>query len=161
MEVINKLKQEQFISLFSNIVEHTPQVAEIMYKSGPFSSRDDFLSCIDNILLGQDINKVEILMKYPDLAGKLCQQGLLTAESKKEHSSAGLTNITAEQRSLLTELNNNYRSKFGFPFVVCARENKLDSILTGLDKRYGNTSEEEITAGIGMETLVKKRLLLV
>ena len=45
--------------------------------------------------------------------------------------------------------NAEYRDKFGFTFVICARENKAVAILEGLDRRLGNSREEEINIGIG------------
>ena len=45
--------------------------------------------------------------------------------------------------------NAEYRDKFGFTFIICARENKAAAILEGLDRRLGNSREEEINIGIG------------
>ena len=45
--------------------------------------------------------------------------------------------------------NAEYRDKFGFTFIICARENKAAAILEGLDRRLGNSREEEIIIGIG------------
>lgn len=41
-----------------------------------------------------------------------------------------------------------YKSKFGFPFIICARENKVQSIINGLQQRYNSTREQEIATGI-------------
>ena len=41
-----------------------------------------------------------------------------------------------------------YKAKFGFPFVICARENKKDAILNGLATRVENSAETELTTGI-------------
>lgn len=46
-----------------------------------------------------------------------------------------------------------YRSKFGFPFVICARKNKKDAILEGLRTRLNNSHEVELQKGL---TEVKK-----
>ena len=37
---LNVMERSQFISLFENVVEHTPKVAEELYKSRPFSDND-------------------------------------------------------------------------------------------------------------------------
>ena len=41
-----------------------------------------------------------------------------------------------------------YREKFGFPFVICARQNKKEAILKGISLRLNNTAELELETGI-------------
>lgn len=41
-----------------------------------------------------------------------------------------------------------YKAKFKFPFVICARENKVDAILKGLNVRLNNSREEELIIGV-------------
>lgn len=45
------------------------------------------------------------------------------------------------------KLSFSYREKFGFPFVVCVRENTRDSIIRALTRRLENTAEEELASG--------------
>ncbi len=45
-------------------------------------------------------------------------------------------------------LNCRYKSKFGFPFVICARENKKAAILSGLNNRLKNSNNKEVTQGV-------------
>lgn len=41
-----------------------------------------------------------------------------------------------------------YRQKFGFPFVICARENKKEVIVKRLTERVQNSVAEELNTGI-------------
>ena len=61
--------------------------------------------------------------------------------------------MTPAERSILTENNNAYKEKFGFPFVICARENKKKAILDGISTRVNNPAKVELQTGI---TEVKK-----
>lgn len=45
-------------------------------------------------------------------------------------------------------MNEEYKSKFGFPFIICVRENKAESILNGLTNRLESSYEIEIETGI-------------
>lgn len=72
----------------------------------------------------------------PDLAGRLAQANLLSPESTSEHKEAGLDSLTEEERLRLRSDNERYRGKFGFTFVICARENKTAAILKGLRSRW-------------------------
>ena len=101
-------------------------------------------SVLNNVLL-----KVAILSGIPDLAGRLASSGLLSPESTREQRAAGINLLTGEQLRRLRSHNTEYRQKFGFTFVICARENKAAAILKGLDMRLDNTREVEINIGIG------------
>ncbi len=50
---------------------------------------------------------------------------------------------------MFTRSNAAYRERFGFPFIVCARENTKDTILNGFATRLPNTREREISAALG------------
>ena len=90
-----------------------------------------------------------ILRVHPDLAGRLAQAGHLTSESTKEQSAANLNLMTDEEKEKMSRLNSIYKTKFGFPFVICARLNKKEAILNGLENRCKNTTKEELRTGIG------------
>ena len=89
-----------------------------------------------------------ILRLHPDLAGKIAQSGQLTQESSKEQSAADLNQLTLKEKSALAFLNSEYKKKFGFPFVICARLNKKEAILKGLETRCQNSTEMELHTGI-------------
>ena len=48
----------------------------------------------------------------------------------------------------MRQLNDRYKAKFGFPFVICARLNKKEAILEGLEQRYEHNLEQELNIGI-------------
>ena len=56
--------------------------------------------------------------------------------------------MTKEEKAKMTELNQKYKDKFGFPFVICARLNKKEAILNGLGLRYYNDLDVEVHTGI-------------
>ena len=93
--------------------------------------------------------KEGILRCHPDLAGSLAAAGGLSTESTNEQSQAGLLDLSPEEQQLLAENNKAYKKKFGFPFVICVRENKKQAIMECIVRRLGNTLEEEVKIGIG------------
>ena len=85
---------------------------------------------------------------------------LLTPESDREHRDSGLHLLTPEDKQRLKRHNDDYRAKFGFTFVVCARENKAGAILSGLNIRLNNTIEKEIEIGINeVKKIAKLRVI--
>ena len=54
---------------------------------------------------------------------------------------------------MFAKYNREYREEFGFPFVICARLNRKEAILTGFEKRLHNLREREIQ--IALEEIFK------
>lgn len=68
--------------------------------------------------------------------------------------------MTEEERQRMANLNKKYKHKFGFPFVICARENKKDAILRGLEERLENAPQTEaITGANEVKKICRLRLL--
>ena len=92
--------------------------------------------------------KEGILRVHPDLAGKLAENGQLTTESASEQSQANLDQLSPQEKAILGVLNCQYKEKFGFPFVICARLNKKEAIIEGLKTRSNHPVEAEVQVGI-------------
>lgn len=149
IDQLNQLNSTEFLNLFKNVIELWPNAAETVYKQKPFSNLSDVADEFDSYLENLSIeNKVAILRLHPDLAGKLLNENNITQESAQEQASAGLNQLTAEQKKQLVQLSTEYREKFDFPFVICVRQNnKIEKILEGFRSRLPNTREEEIING--------------
>ena len=92
--------------------------------------------------------KQGILRCHPDLAGRLATAGQLSCESTREQRTVGLLDLSPDESVAMATRNDLYKAKFGFPFVICVRENKKTAILTGLEKRLLNSADEEVHLGI-------------
>ncbi|XP_038067058.1 2-oxo-4-hydroxy-4-carboxy-5-ureidoimidazoline decarboxylase-like [Patiria miniata] len=150
MDEVNSLSWEAFIQRFGNVIEHGPIVAGAIWTQRPFSDARELHRAVCGFLdTLPSTGKESILRCHPDLAGALARADRLTTESKKEQRGAGLLNLTKEEAAIITELNISYKSKFQFPFVICARENKKEAIIAGLKARINNTVDVELQHGIG------------
>ncbi len=92
--------------------------------------------------------QVKLIASHPDLVGRLARERNLTPESTSEQAAAGLDRLADEEVRRFDEFNTAYRSKFGFPFVICARENRKDAILAAFPDRLQNTREQEIATAL-------------
>ena len=54
--------------------------------------------------------------------------------------------MTCEEKDKMKTLNQKYKDKFGFPFVICARLNKKEAILKGLELRCYNSLKVSMTS---------------
>ena len=50
VKFLNFVKQDEFVRLFLNIVEHTPKVAEDLYIQSPFENADQFLLSLKSVI---------------------------------------------------------------------------------------------------------------
>ncbi|KAG9330029.1 hypothetical protein JZ751_027571 [Albula glossodonta] len=148
--VVNSLSYEQFVEVFGNAVEKCPLVAAAVWSSRPFTSiadiDDAFGHFIDSL---PDSGKEGVLRCHPDLAGRDLQSGTLTADSLAEQSQAGLTQLGVAEAERIAVLNSQYKLRFGFPFVICARMNDKTSILQQLSQRLASDHAHELTHAIG------------
>lgn len=104
--------------------------------------------------------RAALIAAHPDLAGRLAREGRLTPASSQEQASAGLAELTASEAARFTALNAAYRERFGFPFVICAREQSKESILTALEARLHGEREAEIqTAIVEIGKIARLRLM--
>ncbi|XP_063413044.1 2-oxo-4-hydroxy-4-carboxy-5-ureidoimidazoline decarboxylase-like [Mytilus trossulus] len=161
ISVVNSMSYEDFISLFGNVIEHCSLCAAAAWRDRPFSDvnslHKSFCQFADQLPIG---GKEGILRLHPDLAGRLAMSGGLTNESTKEQQSAGLNTLTDQEKQNMHHLNQQYKQKFGFPFVICARENKKEAILTGLENRLKNSGETEAVTGVEeVKKICRLRLL--
>ncbi len=150
LKEVNNFSYENFIAVFGSVIEEGRFAAAWVWESRPFSGVEGVCTAFADFLHSLSYrSKRGVVRCYPDLAGKLSEKGALSQESTREHVVAGLLELTDEDRKELTTLNDNYKSKFNFPFVVCARENKTETIKRELKIRVRNDEEEEVNNAIG------------
>ena len=92
---------------------------------------------------------VRLIEAHPDLVGRLAREGRLTRESTAEQAAAGLDAVSPAEAAAFDRYNAAYRQKFGFPFVICARQNKKEAILAAFPVRLKHTRGDEILEAIG------------
>jgi 2-oxo-4-hydroxy-4-carboxy--5-ureidoimidazoline (OHCU) decarboxylase len=59
-----------------------------------------------------------------------------------------LDKLSTEEAALFDKYNREYRERFGFPFVICARQNKKEAMLAGFERRLKNSPVQEIEAAL-------------
>jgi len=100
-----------------------------------------------------------LIAAHPDLAGRLALAGKLTAPSTQEQKSAGLDQLEPEQLETFQRLNDAYRTRFGFPFIICARLNAREAIVRSMQNRLTNSPAQEFeTALVEIEKIARLRL---
>ena len=144
---INKLSKSEFIKVFANIFENAIWIAEELYNQKPFDNFDALSSKILNIFETTTREKqLKILKAHPDLANKT-KINLLTPDSLKEQTNAGLDQCTEEEFDEFKKLNDSYK-KFGFPFILAVGGKTKNEILNNFRKRISSNPEIEFEEAI-------------
>ena len=150
-----------FIARYGGIYEHSPWVAEQVSTLGGDIEDTSVLAalmadCVDNAAVEQQL---ALIRAHPDLAGKAQVAGELTQASTAEQASAGLDQCTPQEFTRFQELNDTYRQKFGFPFVMAVRGEDRVAILDAFAQRLGNDYDLEFeTALIEIHKIARLRL---
>ena len=144
---INKLPKSEFIKVFANIFENARWIAEKLYNQKPFNNFEELSSKILNIFETTTRDKqLKILNAHPDLANKT-KISLLTPDSLKEQTNAGLDQCTKEEFSEFKKLNDTYK-KFGFPFILAVKGKTKIEILNNFRKRISSDPEIEFDEAV-------------
>ena len=72
----------------------------------------------------------------------------LTKFSEDEQKSAGLDQCSDEEFKILTNLNNEYRLKFKFPFIIAVKGLNKNQIIDNMQKRVKNSKTKEFETAI-------------
>jgi 2-oxo-4-hydroxy-4-carboxy-5-ureidoimidazoline decarboxylase len=138
-----------FLARFGHVAEDSPWVAELAWERGPFAgaaaTAEAFAAVVREATADEQI---ALIRAHPDLAGRAALAGELTADSAREQASAGLDALTPGDLARLTRLNDAYRARFGFPFVIRVAGRSVAEILDACESRLGNDADDERATAI-------------
>lgn len=144
LEELNVLNESEFVTLIGPIFEASPWIAKRTWPNQPFHNADSLHdSLCQSMHEAREEEKLALICAHPDLAGRAAGRGSLTPESTAEQAGAGLDRLTDEELASFSHMNQEYRARFGLPFVVCVGEHTKESILTSFAARLENTKERE------------------
>ena len=149
LEQINAATDDEFVALLDGSYEHSRWIAQRAAPQRPFASLVQLKLALVRVVsqAGRDA-QLALIRAHPELAGKAMVSQTLTAESSHEQRKAGLTDCTAAEFDRLQQLNTDYKSRFGFPFILAVRGprglglNKAE-IIDSLARRLSNHPDFE------------------
>jgi 2-oxo-4-hydroxy-4-carboxy-5-ureidoimidazoline decarboxylase len=150
LQEINALDQESFVTALGSLFEGPPWIVRQAWYARPFASLTELHQALCTVMYQAPVEQqVALILAHPDLVGRAALAGTLTPESTNEQASVGLDRLSPQEIATFMRLNQTYRDRFGFPFVICVRENKKESILAGFASRLHNTRQSEIETALG------------
>lgn len=157
LDALNALPAEEFQRRLGGVFEHSPWVAEAVTGSRPFPDIDALHSAMMQALLARpQEEQIAFLRAHPQLASRARRPAAIAVESISEQRAAGLDQVEEEKAERLDRLNAAYAERFGFPFIIVARMNSIDTIIAALERRLARTREEEIKEALGQIAVITR-----
>lgn len=148
---VNQLGTATAVDLLGGLFENTPSIVARALERRPFASRDALFEAMRATVRDLDRDQqLALIRAHPDLVGRAALAATLSKDSTAEQRAAGLSAeaLTPAELGRFRDLNAEYQERFGFPYVICARENRKESILRGLAERLAHDLETEIASAL-------------
>jgi 2-oxo-4-hydroxy-4-carboxy-5-ureidoimidazoline decarboxylase len=146
---LNRASRDDFVGALANIFEHSPWIAEQVAIERPFAGVTQLFAAMRvTAERAPPELRLALIQAHPDLADKTQRAAGLTADSNAEQNSVGLDRLSDAEYDAFERVNNAYRSKFGFPYIVCVRRHTKDSILRDFERRLPNDVAAETQRSI-------------
>jgi OHCU decarboxylase len=143
---LNALTHEEFVHIIGPVFERSPWVARMTWAGRPFESVEALNGALCETIADAGVDRqLALLRAHPDLGSGLSN---LSAASAREQAQAGLDRLSPQQAQWLAANNDAYRSRFGFPFIVCARLSASELILTSLAARLTHSRDREVAIAL-------------
>ena len=154
-------RRDAFVLRYGSVYEHSPWVAERVFPKAAGVRDPERLARLmaAEVERANDEEKLELIRAHPDLAGRAALAGKLGKASTAEQASAGIDQCTPEEYERFRSLNERYREKFGFPFVMAVRDSNRHAILAGFEERLRNDRRTEFERAIAeVHKIARSRL---
>jgi OHCU decarboxylase len=140
-----------FLEKFGPVYEHFPEIAMRAFGNGLTRTTDTpagLARAMAKVAASLDKPaKLQLIRNHPDLASRL-DIADLTAASRSEQSGAGLDRCTPEEFARFQELNEAYRRKFEFPFILAVSGKNRREVLDAFETRLHNDRDTEFRTAL-------------
>jgi len=138
---LNTRDRDAFAAALGWIFEDSPWVAERAWARRPFVSIEALhQAMIDVVQQASEPEQLALLRAHPDLGTR----ARISDASTGEQQGAGLDRLGTEEYASLQRLNDEYRRRFGFPFLFAVKGSTKEDVLTALEARVGRSRDEEV-----------------
>jgi 2-oxo-4-hydroxy-4-carboxy-5-ureidoimidazoline decarboxylase len=148
LDQLNTMPADDFVAALDGVFEHAAWVAQAAAAQRPFASvtalHDALMQAIH--AAPQEVC-LAFLCGHPPLSPKALADPNLTTSSRAEQGGLGMTSL-GDNLARFETGSSAYEARFGFPFIVCVRRQTPPFVLRGLERRLGNTPDQERAAAL-------------
>lgn len=137
---INQMSQKEFTEALGEIWEDTPEIAQQTWQAKPFANVDGLYQAMVAVVNRMsDAEKLALIKAHPDLGSK----AKMAEASVQEQAEVGLDRLSEAEYQRFQTLNQAYKDKFGFPFIVAVKYHTKETILEAFETRLENNLDQE------------------
>ena len=141
MSALNAMDQVAFVKALGFVFEDTPMVASQTYQQRPFLDLSDLhQKMVTSVAALPHAEQLALIRAHPDLGSK----ATMADASVQEQAGAGLNQLTPSEYEQFQGLNQAYKDKFGFPFIVAVKDHTKATILDAFHQRLQHDRETEM-----------------
>jgi 2-oxo-4-hydroxy-4-carboxy-5-ureidoimidazoline decarboxylase len=142
---LNLMSQEEFVRVLGTLFEHTPEIAQKAWHYRPFGDAIALhQKMIDVVEMMSKDEQLALIRAHPDLGSK----AKMADSSVEEQAGLGLDKLNAQEYERFQLLNQSYKDKFGFPFIIAVKDQTKASVLDAFERRLQNNIAIEIASAI-------------
>ncbi|MGB3309892.1 MAG: 2-oxo-4-hydroxy-4-carboxy-5-ureidoimidazoline decarboxylase [Nodosilinea sp.] len=142
---LNAMTKDDFVAAIGSAFEDTPSIMAQVWPQRPFGSLIDLHQRLVKIVQAMTAeDKLALIKAHPDLGTRVA----MTEASVAEQSRARLSNLSPEEYHQFQTLNQQYKDKFGFPFILAVAGHTKTSILENFTNRLCNSTDAEIATAL-------------
>lgn len=137
---LNEMSKADFTEVLGEIWEETPAIAQQSWQYRPFTDIESLYQTMVKVV--QEMSQAEqlaLIQAHPDLGSKT----KMAQASVQEQSQAGLSTLSLAEYEQFQSLNQAYKDKFGFPFIIAVKNHTKASILEAFKNRLQNDLDTE------------------
>ena len=136
LDELNAMHPADFVRAMTPVFEGAVWVAERASEIRPFPTVAALHQAMfDEVLESDDELQLEFLRSHPDLGGRAARQRTMGMHSTAEQAALGLDRMDEAGFARFASMNEAYRARFGFPFLICVRRHTSGSILRQFARR--------------------------
>jgi 2-oxo-4-hydroxy-4-carboxy-5-ureidoimidazoline decarboxylase len=145
IDELNACDKTAFVSALGWIFEDSPWVAERASQRRPFGSLDSLHAAMTQVVAdAPETEQLALLRAHPDLGTR----ARISEASTGEQRGAGLDQLTPDEFARLRRLNDEYRGRFGFPFLFAVKGSTTHDVLAALESRVTRSRDEEFAEAL-------------
>ncbi len=150
LDYLNTCAPEVFCAVLADIWEHAPWVARGVAGQRPFATVETLHTAMVGVVAGQnEPARVAFYAGHPELAGADARRGTMTDASIAEQGTLSLAQLDTHEADRWNALNRAYRTRFGFPFILCIRRHTRESALQAFEQRLEHDRAAELVTTLG------------
>ena len=154
LDELNAMHPADFVRAMTPVFEGAVWVAERAAEIRPFPTVAALHQALfDEVLESDEELQLEFLRGHPDLGGRAARQRTMGMHSTAEQAALGLDRMDEAGFARFASMNEAYRARFGFPFMICVRRHTSGSILRQFARRLA--AEPGVERGAALEEVFR------